>query len=1233
MNAPVAAMLVVLTLVSGIAGAQTLTLPDGLAASAEGAALSALSLDGVALKGVSVRMAVLDPASGEPTQGIDLDAAWTVENGALALRGELRAQGREDRVADLVVEVRGAELNLASMATNPLLQPAKLLSKLPLVSLRIGGEDLLALAVPPDAQCIFEFSPAQGAVRLRYRFGFTQDAREELRMRAPFACVLYRTDPRWHFRSALAGYYRLFPEPFEPFIREAGGWFFANEPRNIPDPQHYKYFEGGPWGLADAAQRGLGTYPYQESSSWTVSLPGSDLPKSYAEAMERFEALAEQENPKGWSPHATCELDTTVFRSGAMSLLAGTGEGGAGAGAKQSVFLEKPSADPILVRGFSRAEGITGVRNNDYSIYVDVCYESGDYLFGQCATFSPGTHDWEQSELVIQPKQPVAELRVYCLVRNRTGKAWFDDLHVGPAGDPAVNWLVNGGFEETEKLPNLQHVRDFVCVNSRGENVVAITDNLSADVGPATPMNLLRFTLNVDPDLPTDETRRSVAARQYAYYDEAFRSHPALAGAYIDSVSAWCYGVLNCRRDHFAANDAPFTYAPGNFRVGAPGRFAMTEFLGSLQDRYHPMGKAIFTNIHVNLDAFPLYLVSDVPGIESSRFQDQDSTFFYRAASLKKPLLLMNFINLHGLDRREVVESFYQNAAQFGELPSTGRFVQEGYKMYGDLAHAWMPAICELASAGWEPIPLATGAQVERFPAEDAVYFTLRAPVTPEACELSIEPAALAGLGLDLVAVDALTLAEVPLVREGEGARIALHHGAERVTVLRVGPRAGIAGWLLGRAREHALDAARVRGNASRTPELAAAAEILGQEPGTSQRQLLEHCGACRTALDAALKSIQGAEDDLFALSARREVLQAQQAIAALVALMAKLDVSFPGERVGIPGDRLAASPRVSCAAPFLARAVSVTAKPGPALVPNLKPDATVGEASAEVSLPQTGIAHVSATVEIIGPGQDPWYVERTCEYHFVAPASVELQPAEGTREERRYRVAIRRVRPVADLQLAAAVSPDGSPEPERQAVAPDATEALIIVPTPQDGKVRTLRVSLESSAGAKYAQAETSFWAEPSLAGGNLALAATGAQVTADSSYDGYSPDVLIDGAIDVEGMHWTRQAWASADRGEPHWIEIRFPQARQVGSVQIYWSVDGGRPWTSRQLRIVGLTDAEPVTLAEVSQEGDHSFTEHAFAPTEVKGLRIEQAAGDGPAARRNIMWVREVAAFAPQ
>ncbi|MBM3501873.1 MAG: hypothetical protein FJX74_24735, partial [Armatimonadetes bacterium] len=282
-----------LAVVSSVAGAQLRT-RDGLAATAERTALSSVALDGAELPNARVDVQVVDPGAEAEATGFEVTGEWTAEGGCLRLAGEVRAEGEADRAADLVVRVRGAELALGTMAGDPLLLPAKLLSKLPIVSLRIGGEDCLALALPPDALAIHEFRSGKGFVELRYRFGFTRDARPELQLRAPFRCVLYRTDPQWHFRSALEGYYRLFPQPFEPFIREAGGWFFAAETQDLPNPQHFHYHEGGPAGWQEDDERGLGTYPYQESSSWTISLPGGELPKSYDEAMARFAELEQQ---------------------------------------------------------------------------------------------------------------------------------------------------------------------------------------------------------------------------------------------------------------------------------------------------------------------------------------------------------------------------------------------------------------------------------------------------------------------------------------------------------------------------------------------------------------------------------------------------------------------------------------------------------------------------------------------------------------------------------------------------------------------------------------------------------------------------------------------------------------------------------------------------------------------------------------------------------------------------
>jgi hypothetical protein len=154
------------------------------------------------------------------------------------------------------------------------------------------------------------------------------------------------------------------------------------------------------------------------------------------------------------------------------------------------------------------------------------------------------------------------------------------------------------------------------------------------------------------------------------------------------------------------------------------------------------------------------------------------------------------------------------------------------------------------------------------------VYFTLRAPEEKTTQTLRIEPAALVGLGDDLAAIDAVSLAELPLQQEGEAWTLPLTHGQEQVTVLRISSRAGVSQWLLARARRHVNNARRVRGQASDTPELLAAREAL--DAATP-----EAVAVCRERLNAALAALPGDETDLFVLSQRREVRQALEALEA----------------------------------------------------------------------------------------------------------------------------------------------------------------------------------------------------------------------------------------------------------------------------------------------------------------------------------------------------------------
>jgi hypothetical protein len=121
---------------------------------------------------------------------------------------------------------------------------------------------------------------------------------------------------------------------------------------------------------------------------------------------------------------------------------AGEGRGGSGAvvcenqtgegeyGASQMLTLNRTAVAPLVVRGWSKAENVSGSSDSGYSIYVDIIYNDGAPLWGQTVNFRCGTHDWEKREFLILPEKPVRTLTVHCLSRGHTGVVWFDDVSV-----------------------------------------------------------------------------------------------------------------------------------------------------------------------------------------------------------------------------------------------------------------------------------------------------------------------------------------------------------------------------------------------------------------------------------------------------------------------------------------------------------------------------------------------------------------------------------------------------------------------------------------------------------------------------------------------------------------------------------------------------------------------------------------------------------------------------------
>lgn len=95
----------------------------------------------------------------------------------------------------------------------------------------------------------------------------------------------------------------------------------------------------------------------------------------------------------------------------------------------QNVVLNQTKAAPLVVSAWSKAEGVEGSKGAEYSVWVDLQYQDGTPLYGQRATFEPGTHDWQKAEYSFVVSKPVKTATVHLLFRRGfTGSVWFDDV-------------------------------------------------------------------------------------------------------------------------------------------------------------------------------------------------------------------------------------------------------------------------------------------------------------------------------------------------------------------------------------------------------------------------------------------------------------------------------------------------------------------------------------------------------------------------------------------------------------------------------------------------------------------------------------------------------------------------------------------------------------------------------------------------------------------------------------
>jgi hypothetical protein len=115
------------------------------------------------------------------------------------------------------------------------------------------------------------------------------------------------------------------------------------------------------------------------------------------------------------------------FRRQGKIFVCENGSEGARRGVSQSVELNQFRPEPIIATAWSKAEGVSGSPDPDYSVFLDLVYNDGTPLYGQAASFATGTHDWQERKVVILPEKPVKHLTFYMLFRQHRGTACFRD--------------------------------------------------------------------------------------------------------------------------------------------------------------------------------------------------------------------------------------------------------------------------------------------------------------------------------------------------------------------------------------------------------------------------------------------------------------------------------------------------------------------------------------------------------------------------------------------------------------------------------------------------------------------------------------------------------------------------------------------------------------------------------------------------------------------------------------
>jgi hypothetical protein len=1243
-------LLLLLLVLPALASAAALQTTDGLRLSAElPGRITGVRIDGMAASQSEGGLSLIDPRTGHaPLAGqFTLSASTRQEASRIVVSGVVTATGGQETVCQLQARIPVGESGWLFWDDMTRSRPVRVgesfvQSVYPICCLTDPTKRLgLAVALDPDPlqPASLSYDPASRAIIVNWRLGFTPLARPELRMKAPFRFDIYRVLSKWAFRSALDSYYHFHPAQYDWRAKREGLWLFASGSETLPNPQHYAYDEGGPPPSNDIP-RGIATFPYCCTGDMVVQLPVEwGLAKSYDDMLARLARWEKLPRLDGWDILSPFEVDEAVAHTGQRSLKFSSAKPGETKEIRQTLDLQQKKIDPLTVSVWCKTAGVTGTKDADCGLWVDMDMMDGSGLRAATAPADPGTHDWQQLKVTVGVDKPIANARIYLLFRNNhSGTAWFDDASATLASDPARNLLQSAGFEYSGPPRESTLLRDDVMFDEN-DHMRWFTDTFGgADIPPASPINWIRYTLLVNSDQRNPGGRPTASDVDFGKYAKIFADNPQCAGAYMDGTSAACTTTFEYRRDHFQWFRDPFQYLGTIYRPCASGKASVCHWVDAFKHRFP--GKLAFGNVWASNSMWDVCAALDVCGYESSRYYDLDYADYYRAAAYHKPGLLLNYFRIgQYLDTREGGERFFRYATAYGLFPSIGRYTDEAYEKFGDLQHLYVPIVKRLFRAGWEPITYAEASdpnvRVQRFgeAGKLPMYFTLLNPgPTPREVTLAIDAKALGLAAARLSAVEMVGSALLP----GKGIaqrQYSIALGPDDVAVIAMLPAGGEGAWYRERAAETLQEAAYVYAQTPPTVDAAALAQRL--------RAFDEKAGAVRLARGTNIikngiarlrEAAAKLPDDLKRRSFLRDTAEADRLLNE--ALFADTEgIDLPSAVVTPVDGRADVKPL--CFGSLTVLDVSLQAWPGRLieLPSSAKSLNAMQDVSLELTAPPERVTTVGAEVVFQDASGAETHLTRRS-YVFFGPVC-ELQ-ADSPPGSSVLNVHVRNCDTRArSFRVEIAAPPEVAPERNQ----------LALKLSPGQGRNETVRlqfgaglrsgsypmkVTVRTESGISVEETTVPVVYVLPLAPGDLALPNNGTTVLVDSAYYGYDEKPLNDGVVLPTNQAFNVSAWASGEATEDHWVELRWPQPQTVGKVVVYWNVENGVVWTSKRF-LVQVRDGETWrTLAESLQPDAQPVTECAFAPVQTKALRILQPKGEGPATRPHIMWLREVAAY---